>query len=588
MTDSSLPSVETSSIECLPESYDFVIVGGGTSGLVIASRLTEDPNVTVLVLEAGSNKLGDSRITTPGLAMALWGNPEFDWQFETTPQDGLNGRSVGHPRGKTLGGSSAINIGLMAYPSKSGVDSWEKLGNKGWNFENLRPYYQKFHTYTPPAKAVQDLLALDYMDESMQGSTGPIKVSFGDCHGPLQEKWPETFRRLNMKFTGDPLAGVGCGGHSNPASINAVSKTRSHAGADYYSPEVRKRTNLKVLVEASVEKVALTKTHDGQVSATGVQFSSKDGKKHIVNANKEVILCAGVFQSPQLLELSGIGSRHLLEKLGVETVIDNPSVGENLQDHAMAGISFEAEDGIATADILRDPKILEAAMQEYNKSKTGLFTSGTYCSAFMPIVDFLDTDGQARLSKLLDQHLNSDALPSFPAQKKQYELLRAILQSPDDSSIHYCMGAFQMNVDAGPATSQYLKPSTDGNYITLLAALSHPFSRGTVHIASSNPADAPIIDPKYLSHPLDNEILARHIQYMETLIRTQPLASILKPSGRRIPANTYVNILDEARKLGPRTVTSNFHPTGTCAMMARELGGVVDERLRVYGTGNLR
>ncbi|KAL8992385.1 MAG: hypothetical protein Q9169_007143 [Polycauliona sp. 2 TL-2023] len=519
--------------------------------------------------------------------MALWDNPEFDWQFETIPQDALEGRSVAQPRGKTLGGSSAINVGLMAYPSKSGIDSWEKLGNKGWNFEALRPYYRRFHTYTPPSKAVQDLLALDYMDETMQEDTGPIKVSFGDSHGPLQQKWPETFKRLNMKFTGDPLTGVGSGGHSNPASIDAESKTRSHAGSDYYSSEIRKRTNLQVFTGALVEKVVLKPSPNGLVSATGVRFS-KDGKEYIANANKEVILSAGVFQSPQLLELSGIGSRPLLEKLGIETVIDIPSVGENLQDHAMAGISFEAEDGIATADILRDPKTMEAAIQEYNQSKTGFLTSGTYCSAFMPIIDFLSTDGQARLSQLLDHHLDTSTPPSFPAQNKQYELLRAILQSKDDSSIHYCMAPFQMNVHAGPATSQYLNPSTKGNYITLLAALSHPFSRGTVHIASSNPKDAPIIDPKYLSHPLDNEILARHIQYIETLIRTSPLASVLKANGRRIPADASVNTLEEARKLGPRTVTSNFHPTGTCAMMSRQLGGVVDERLRVYGTRNLR
>ncbi|KAI4271793.1 MAG: hypothetical protein L6R38_006771 [Xanthoria sp. 2 TBL-2021] len=590
MTDSSLPlpSIETSSIECLAESYDYIIVGGGTSGLVIASRLTEDPNVTVLVLEAGSDKLHDSRITTPGLAVAMWDDPQFDWQFMTTPQDELNGRTVAHPRGKTLGGSSAINVGLMAYPSKSGLDSWEKLGNKGWNFDTLRPYYRKFHTYTPPSKAVQELLALDYMDQSVQGTTGPIQVSFGDFQGQLQKQWPETFKRLNMKYTGDPLTGLGFGGHSNPASIHPKSKTRSHAGTGYYDSEVRKRVNLRVLSEALVEKVILKMMEDGHVSAKGVQFSSKAGKGQIVNVNKEVILSAGAFQSPQLLELSGIGSRNLLERLGIETVVDNPFVGENLQDHAMACISFEVEDDIATADVFRDPKIFNAAIDEYNKSKTGFLTSGTYCSAFMPIVDFLKHDGQAELSDLLDQYLPNAAPLSFPAQKQQYDLLRAMLQSKDDSSIHYCMALFQINVEAGSAPSKCFSPITEGNYVTLLVALSHPFSRGSVHITSADARDKPVIDPKYLSHPLDNEILARHVQYMETLIRTEPLASLLKKDGRRIPADVHVETLEEARKLGPRTVTSNFHPTGTCAMMPKELGGVVDERLIVHGTTNLR
>ena len=503
-------------------------------------------------------------------------------------QDGLNGRTVAHPRGKTLGGSTAIHVGLMAYPSKSGLDSWEKLGNKGWNFDTLWPYYQKFHTYTPPSQEVKDFLALDYMDEGVQRMTGPIKVSFGDFHGPLQKEWPETFKRLNMKHTGDPSTGLGSGGHSNPASIDPNSKTRSHAGADYYSSDVRKRTNLRVLTEALVEKVLLARRNDGQASAKGVRFSLKGGESRIVDADKEVILAAGVFQSPQLLELSGIGSRSLLEQFGIETVIDNPFVGENLQDHAMASLSFEAADDIPTRDIFRDPKIFGAAIEEYNKSKTGFLTSGTYCSAFMPMVDFLDGDGHSRLMTLLDQYLKNDAPLASPAQRKQYELLREILQSRDDSSIHFCMAPLQINVDAGSAPTKYLNPTTEGNYMTLFAALSHPFSRGSVHITSPDAHDKPNIDPKYLSHPLDNEIMAHHVRYMETLVSTEPLASLLKKDGRRIPADTHVETLEDARKLGPRTITSNFHPTGTCAMMPKGIGGVVDERLIVHGTTNLR
>ena len=150
------------------------------------------------------------------------------------------------------------------------------------------------------------------------------------------------------------------------------------------------------------------------------------------------------------------------------------------------------------------------------------------------------------------------------------------------------MAPFQMNVEAGSAASKYFSPVTEGNFVTMLAALSHPFSRGSVHINPADVNDKPIIDPRYLSHPLDNEILARHVQFMEILIRTEPLASAFKKVGRRIPADTHVETLEEARKLGPRTVTSNFHPFGTCAMMPKDLGGVVGEQLIVYGTMNLR
>lgn len=475
----------------------------------------------------------------------------------------------------------------MTYPSKTGVDSWEKLGNKGWNFDALQPYYQKFHTYTPPSKQIHDLLALDYMEEEVQGKSGPIKVSFGDFHGPLQRDWPETFKRLNHKFSADPLTGISYGGHSNPASIDAQTKTRSHAGSDYYTPEVRNRANLRILTEAVVRNVVLEQSSNGLFAAKGVRFSSKD-QEQTIRVQREVVLAAGAFQSPQILELSGIGSRPLLEKYSIDTVIDNPYVGENLQDHAMATLSFEAADDTPTGDVLRDPQVFAAAIEEYNQSKTGFLTAGTYCSAYMPVVDFLDQGGAAELTELLDKYLVAEGPPAFPAQKQQYELLRKTLQSKDDASIHYIMAPFQINVHAGAKPTQYLMPSTEGNYMTLCAALNHPFSRGSVHISSANPTEKPTVDPKYLTHPLDNEILARHVQYMEKLVAAEPLASLLKKGGRRIPADKHVDTLDEAKSLGPQTVTSNFHPTGTCAMMPKELGGVVNERLLVYNTSNLR
>ncbi|KAL9627421.1 MAG: hypothetical protein Q9204_006579 [Flavoplaca sp. TL-2023a] len=360
MTDSDLRSPEALAVDYLEESFRYIFVGGGTSGLVVVSRLTEDPNTTVLILEAGSDK------------------------------NTLNGRTIAHPRGKAISRSSAINVGLMAYPSKSGLDSSAKLGNRGWNFTNLRPCYQKFHTYTPPSKVVEELLALDYVDQSAQGTIGPIQVSFGDFQGQgqLQKQWPETFETLCMNCARDPLTRVGSGGHSNPASIDPKSKTRSHAGSGYYDADTR-RSNLRLLSEAMVEKMIFTRLEDGKLLAKGVQFTSMAGKKHISDASREVILSAGAFQSPQWLELSGIGSRHLLERFGIEVMVDSPFVSENLQDHPMASISLEFADNIPTADILQDPKVLNAAIEEYNNPKMGLLTSGTYCSAFLPVIDFL-------------------------------------------------------------------------------------------------------------------------------------------------------------------------------------------------------
>lgn len=393
---------------------------------------------------------------------------------------------------------------------------------------------------------------------------------------------------MNLELTGDPLTGLGAGGHSNPSSVDPRTKTRSHAGSEYYNTKVASRPNIRVLTQALVEKVVFVKAKDDFITATGVQYTTTSGQHNVVYASEEVILAAGVFQSPQILELSGIGPKDLLKAHGIDLVIDNEHVGENLQDHPLVGLSFEAADHIATGDILRDPMVFEAALAEYNESKTGFMTAATFCSAFMPIMEFVDGDGRARLESLLDEFLASSGPAEFPAQRLQYNLLTQILRSPDDSSVHYIMSPFQLNPDAGDKPTEYLRPTTPGNFMTLFAALSHPFSRGFVHIQSADPKDQPTIDPQYLSHPLDREILARHVQYMETLTETEPLASLLQKNGRRIPSETYVRDLESAKTLGAETVRSNFHPCGTCAMMPREIGGVVDERLIVYGTTNVR
>lgn len=452
----------------------------------------------------------------------------------------------------------------------------------------MLPYYQKFHTFTKPSREVHDRLALDYMHPNLQGKSGPIQTSFGEFHGPLHEAWPQTFKAMNLELTSDPLTGLGAGGHSNPSSIDPRTKTRSHAGSEYYNTKVANRPNIRVLTKAHVEKIIFDRASNNSMTATGVQYMTACGQHNVVYASEEVILAAGAFQSPQILELSGIGPKDLLQSHGIDLVIDNEYVGENLQDHPLVGLSFEAADHILTGDILREPKIFEAAIAEYNESKTGFLTAATFCSAFMPIMDFLDGNGGARLERLLNDFLAGSSPIEFPAQNQQYNLLSRILKSPDDSSVHYMMAPFQYNPHAGGKPTQYLNPTTTGNFMTLFAALSHPFSRGFVHIQSADPKDKPKIDPKYLSHPLDREVLAHHVQYMETLVQTEPLASLLKKNGRRIPSEKHIGDLESAKALSAETITSNFHPCGTCAMMPRELGGVVNERLIVHGTTNVR
>lgn len=170
----------------MPESVDFIVVGGGQSGLVVASRLSEDPRRTVLVIEAGSNRIGDPRIDTPGLMTTLYGDPEYDWKSVTVPQENVNNRSIAWPRGKVLGGTSAMNFSALVYSAKSDFDNWASLvGDQGWNSDNMAPYLRKFHKYEKPHTELKKRMMMDWVDEKAQGYDGPLAASFTDELGPF-------------------------------------------------------------------------------------------------------------------------------------------------------------------------------------------------------------------------------------------------------------------------------------------------------------------------------------------------------------------------------------------------------------------
>ncbi|KFY90108.1 hypothetical protein V498_06167, partial [Pseudogymnoascus sp. VKM F-4517 (FW-2822)] len=498
----------------------------------------------------------------------------------------LNGRQLLASQGRTLGGSSAINLGMVVYPSKVGMDAWEKLGNPGWGWDGISPYIRKFHKAAAPSDEVRQFFEGMKYDLRDQGSDGPVQVSFGDQYMPYHGAWLETFKALGYSQIEDPIKGAGTGPFVSLSAVDPITHTRSHAGVAYFGESVQRRPNLRVVTGALVEKLIFEK-RDNLVVATAVQVKKdvkKDGSTYKIPVKQEVILAAGATHTPHILELSGIGNADLLRSHGIEPVVNNPGVGENLQDHGAVLFGYEVADGLPSGDMARDPVVAAAAMAAYQKDGSGPLSMVPIVSAFMPCLDF-PLDERAQLLQILDTHKSGE---TSPGQKKQFAAVRQILQDPNEPTAQYILAPFQILPGDGPSPKGIFGMGHPGFFISIGSLLSYPFSRGSVHLKSDDPKGSPMIDSGILCHPVDIELQARHSIWMEKIAETEPMASLLKTGGARLHTAERLTDVPKSKELSKELVMSMFHLSGTCAMLPREDGGVVDSQLMVYGTSNVR
>ena len=290
------------------------------------------------------------------------------------------------------------------------------------------------------------MLGLTYHDKSPEAEgDGPIQVTIGEGFNVNNKAWMKTFAaELNLELSTDPRQGKALGAFQNQSTIDPVTKTRSYAASAYYTPEIAKRPNLVVLTETLVSRVIFD-TASG-TDALGVEVITKDGQTKQILAGTEVILSAGALQTPQILELSGVGDRHLLEKHGIPVVFDDPNVGEHVQDHPVVCQSFEVADGVLSGDVLRDPNVFQALLDMYQASRDGPLGQSSISVAYAPLVDGSGIMSTEAKKELLAQH---DATLTTPGA----QAIRKLIES-DEGAFEFILFPCQVSLPDKPAASR--------------------------------------------------------------------------------------------------------------------------------------
>ncbi|OBT61742.1 hypothetical protein VE03_09178 [Pseudogymnoascus sp. 23342-1-I1] len=538
------------------KSYDFIVVGGGTAGLAVATRLSQRlPTSCVLVIEAGQDGRTDPGIFIPGKKGSTIGT-KYDWNLTTVAQPNANDRVISMTRGKVLGGSSALNLMTWDRGSIKDYDAWEELGNPGWNWKSIQTAMLKVENFVPSPEYVG----------SGVGKGGIIQTLMNRILPTHQLTFIPTLNGLGVKENLASLDGHPIGVMRQPTNIRLQDYTRSYSTS--YLDAAGK--NLILLLNKRVTKVNFVGT-----TASGITL--EDGT--IISATKEVILSAGSFQSPGLLELSGIGNGAVLAAAGVKNVIsDLPGVGENLQDHTRIQSSYKLLPDFHSFDRLRINATYAAtqlALYSSNLTSAYDYTASGYAYLNWSQVS---TSTNADLLALAHQSANL----SNPIDAKKLAFLSNPKLTPLMSQLEIIFSDGYTGVKGYPAADT---PLFGSEFFSLLAASVHPFGRGSVHVKSTNISTPPTIDPKYLENPYDLYSMIIAAKFMRTIASTAPMSSVWTTEYE--PGSAVAT--DEDWEAYARANTlSIYHPVGTCAMLPRKDGGVVDPKLRVYGVSRLR
>ncbi|KAG8833606.1 hypothetical protein FRC17_010358 [Serendipita sp. 399] len=532
------------------------------------------------IIEAGQYFPDDPLIDVPKNFGQNNGNPKYDWRFNTTPQAMLNGRVVPHPRGKVVGGSTALNYLVFNRGSKTEYDSWSEIGNDGWSWDQLTPSFKAVSNYTAITANTtfpnaDDASSANSQQQNYLGTDGPIHASYNSYATDLQQPYVLAMNAMGISTNSAPQSGNTTGIYNSPTAVDRATGKRSYA-ASFYLKNLN-NPNFVLLPGAQATKIEFSPDkRDGNLVATGVTYSV-NGASYTVKASKEVILSAGVFQSPHLLELSGIGNSTLLKQFGINPLVDLPSVGENLQDHAMSTQMWQVNPGVVTWDQLRINRTFAlAASQQYNTTHDGVLASTINAVTFTSFQKTAENETvYQEMITGLDQWINSTGLTSL--QRKQYEIQKRWINDGTVPGMEFVM------IPSGGLTRT--RPENDTSYITVAAILQHPFSRGSVHLNSSDPLVLPSVDPKYLTSPFDTAALVQGVQFVNRLLATEPLASLITT---RVDPATNFTTAAHFEGYVRASLQSIKHPIGTCVMAPKELGGVVDSSLKVWGTANVR